>query len=114
MARVVNTRLLICNRDMRYIELNKPSLFQKIQNFPEAYGVILSGDISYIMMDFGEIKVIEGTENTSIRFYKNIPSWFMRNKYDRQDSSDIYRIVHGGSKWQQDVEYKLSECGIRP
>lgn len=112
---VKNAKLLVCPRDFVNLRNTNEALYNRIIENPSTYGRLSSGDKSYIYIDFGSIKIIEGTHNASIRFYREMPIWFKNNSYELQDRSDIERVVHGGSleyKWQFETASILRKYGI--
>ncbi len=114
---VKNAKLLICPRDFNNLRTSNEALHRRIIENPSTYGRLSSGDKSYIYINFGLVKTIEGTHNASIRFYNEMPIWFKNNSYELHDRSDIERITHGGSseyKWQFDTARILRKYNITP
>ena len=112
---VVGAKLVVCERDENHIRQHKPSLYEKFEKYPNTYGKLKNNaDKSYILIDFGKVKVIEGTRQTSVRFYSEIPKWFASNIYSLHDTSDFIRYSHQrkDQQWQINVALELKKHGV--
>lgn len=115
---VKTTRLLICPRDYEHLRITNPNMRRRFETLQDSYGRLEKGDKSFIYIDFGKIKIIEGTHRATIRFYTKIPTWFQHNKYDLYDRSDICRVAHNSinhhktKSWQEETKEELRKFGI--
>jgi hypothetical protein len=107
---------------INYNEFNKlpTSLKKRFQQNNSAYSFIKDSKRSFIYMDFGTIKVIEGTHNAKVRLYRDVPVSLERIEYDYYDFYQtkkakeliIEEITHSGSEygsWQNKVLNILKE-----
>lgn len=117
---VQSTRLLICPRDYEHLRISNPAMRRRFDTLSESYGRLNQGDKSFIYIDFGKVKIIEGTHRATIRFYTQIPPWFQKNTYELLDRSDIHRIAHNSANhhksasWQEETRQALRQYGIYP
>ena len=92
-------KLMVCNDNLQHIRRNNPLLYDRFKTQPSVYSQMRrQGERrSFIYMDFGEIKVIEGTKSSKVRLYRQEPVSLEKKLYDceefynNQDSDAIMR-----------------------
>ena len=109
-------KLFINQREYIHLDENFKKRFNNRKS--NAYSFISDSKRSFIYMDFGTIKVIEGTHNAKVRLYKNTPISLDARNYDYEDfykkslakQSLITEITHSNSQsgtWQNKVFHVL-------
>jgi len=99
-------KLFINNRE--YLQLD-PTLKQRFNTHnSSAYSFTTDSQRSFLYMDFGTIKVIEGTHNAKVRFYHQSPISLLRKKYDY---TDFYATAQAQQSLIEEITHRSSEAG---
>lgn len=96
------------------------TFYSRFLSNPTTYSRLKETQRSCIYMDFGDLKVIEGTHNASIRLYSDCPINLNKKEYNYTDfySTDlarknlVWRKNHHGSSeysWQNYIRNELKE-----
>lgn len=111
------TKLFITSH--KYYELPE-NIKRRFNGNNTAYSFISDSQRSFIYIDLGEIKVIEGTHNAKVRLYTDTPIDLARSRFDYTDfyrtSKSIQALIDGGEithassengHWQEKVLNKI-------
>ena len=116
-------KIILCKNDWNNLKENNPDFYERHIKSPETYSSLSnSNNRSCIYMDFGTIKVIEGTHSTMLRLYKKEPIELSDKDYCYEEFYNypkakevlIEEIVHSKSEynyytWQNKVRYRLNK-----
>ena len=99
-------KLFINNSEFERLEEPFKQRFTRRDN--SSYSFISDSKRSFIYMDFGKIKVIEGTHNAKVRLYSDTPI-SLENKY--YDYQDFYKTDYAKQLIIEEVTHSHSEIG---
>ena len=88
------------------IQRLNPTFYSRFTSNPTTYSKLDENERSCIYMDFGSIKVIEGSHNALIRFYKDCPIDLNQRSYNY---SDFYSATKAQNAFLWDRRHRDSE-----
>jgi len=103
---IVNAKLFISQHE--YYNLDH-RFKKRFNGSNQAYSFISDSKRSFIYMDFGNIKVIEGTHNAKVRIYIDTPIELGKSNYDY---FDFYRSTKARELIIEEITHRASEAGI--
>lgn len=103
---VKHAKIMVSTDGLMMLRRSNPAMYERFNLNPTTYSKLDEKERSCIYMDFGSIKVIEGTHNATVRIYRECPIELSHRKYSYKDFTSAYALdgfVHSNSSkytWQ--------------